>query len=154
MLILVHLIKSNYSQNIDHSSGEVMKTLISTLVLAVSAVMLSVSATAAPHHHHSQVRYVQHDKKSSHHQHKHERYHTHSQRYDRHRYDNYRQFKPTRDWRVGMTIPYRYQSQQYRIDHRHHRLGKPNKNQQWLRINGDYVLVNVKNQKVVRLLRG
>nr|MCM1981194.1 RcnB family protein [Acinetobacter pittii] len=31
---------------------------------------------------------------------------------------------------------------------------KPSKNQQWIKVNGDYVLVNVINHSVIKIIKG
>ncbi len=116
-----------------------MKKLISSLLLAVATSTVAFSASAAPYHQHVPLRHTQHDAKWQQHQHD-------------DRQQRYRQFKPTQHWRVGTTLPKRYQSSQYVVDYRSHRLSKPNRHQQWLRVSGDYVLVNVKNHKIVRLI--
>ena len=76
-------------------------------------------------------------------------------RWDRQKFnhDAQKNIKPARDWKSGQTLPRQFQSSRYKVSHNDaSRLYKPNKNQQWLKINGDYVLVNERNYKIVKII--
>ncbi|EIM38267.1 signal peptide protein [Acinetobacter sp. HA] len=39
------------------------------------------------------------------------------------------------------------------MDHsKYKRLNKPGRNQQWIKVNGDYILMNVVNDKVIKII--
>ena len=60
---------------------------------------------------------------------------------------------PSRDWKVGQRLPSQYHGQGYKINHtKYKRLSKPARNQQWVKINGDYVLVNVLNHNIIKII--
>lgn len=61
--------------------------------------------------------------------------------------------KPSRDWKPGQALPSRYYGQDYRFDYRKNKkLAKPEKNQQWIRVNGDYILINTVNHRILRVV--
>lgn len=124
-----------------------MKKLFTGITLALSA-LVATSAFASPPSHGYYKDAPKHapqwDKKSAPHW------------KDDRRHDNRsdRGLSPTRDWRVGQQLPRAYAHSAYRIssyDSRH--LPRSNKNQQWYKVKGDYVLVNERNNKIVRILR-
>lgn len=64
-----------------------------------------------------------------------------------------RNIKPARDWKAGQTLPRQFNPSNYAVSYKDaSRLYKPNKNQQWLKINGDYVLINERNHKIVKII--
>ena len=66
---------------------------------------------------------------------------------------NQRHVNPSRDWRVGQSLPRQFDSKRFQISDREaRRLPNTNRNQQWYKINNDYVLVNERNNKIVRIL--
>ena len=60
---------------------------------------------------------------------------------------------PSRDWRSGQIFPNQLNSSRYEVNYKNHRdLYKPSKNQQWYKVNGDYVLVNERNNRIIRIM--
>lgn len=56
-------------------------------------------------------------------------------------------------WKAGAVLPRDYRGNRYQfLNYQQARLGKPAKNQQWLRINRDYVLVNVLNHQIIKVV--
>ncbi|MTD12109.1 hypothetical protein GIX10_11900 [Acinetobacter sp. YIM 103518] len=48
-----------------------------------------------------------------------------------------------------------YYGQGYRFDYRKNKkLAKPEKNQRWIRVNGDYILINTVNHRILRVVPG
>ena len=87
--------------------------------------------------------------------HKNDRYDDHRNQHNmsRHRDMSRKNIKPARDWRAGQILPRQFDSHAYAVSYKDaSRLFKPNKNQQWLKINGDYVLINEHNNKIVRII--
>ena len=108
-----------------------MKKLLSTLALSLSAIM-ATSAMAAPDHryddrrHQARATYKHHDK----------------------RWDN-----PSRDWRVGQNLPRGYDANRYKVSDREaRRLPNTGRYQQWYKVNGDYVLINERTQRIIRII--
>ena len=61
--------------------------------------------------------------------------------------------KPSRDWKPGQALPSRYYGQGYRFDYRmNKKLSKPEKNQQWIRVHGDYILINTVNHRILKVV--
>lgn len=114
-----------------------MKKILSAIALSMSAI-LSASAIAAPNDHRDH-RYDSRDKA-----------HWNDKGRDN-RYSN--SVNPSRDWRIGQTLPRQYSSPRYEVSNSTlKRLPKANRNQQWYQINGDYVLVNERNDKIVKII--
>lgn len=60
---------------------------------------------------------------------------------------------PSREWRSGQILPRQFQSSRYVVNYKNdRRLPRPNRNQQWLKINGDYVLINQFNQRILHIM--
>ncbi|ATO19075.1 hypothetical protein BS636_05040 [Acinetobacter sp. LoGeW2-3] len=118
-----------------------MKKVLTTIALSLSA-LVATSAMAAPQH---DPRYAPH-KPAAHWDHK------DAKKWDDRRYNN-RVVNPSRDWRVGQKLPNQYDNRRFEVSsYEERRLPKANKNQQWYKINGDYVLVNDRNDKIVRII--
>ncbi|MFX2255889.1 RcnB family protein [Acinetobacter variabilis] len=123
-----------------------MKKVLTTIALSLSA-LVATSAMAAPQHHDS--RYAPH-KSAPHWDHKDAK--KWDDRRDDRRYNN-RGVNPSRDWRVGQKLPNQYDNRRFEVSgYETRRLPKAGKNQQWYKINGDYVLVNDRNDKIVRII--
>lgn len=120
-----------------------MKKILTTIALSLSAI-IATSAMAAPDHRYDQQRY-----QPSHHGAKHD-----DRRWDQHnRHDNKRVVNPSRDWRAGQTLPRIYDSSRYKVSDREvRRLPQSGRYQQWYKVNGDYVLVNERNNRIVRIV--
>lgn len=124
-----------------------MKKVLTTIAVSLSALIAS-SAMAAP----------QHDPRFNHQPPPPAHWKNNDHRGNDHKWNNDNRYQqkrvnPSRDWRVGQTLPRSYDSSRYKIDYRDtKRLSKPSRNQEWYKINGDYVLVNEKNNKIVRII--
>ena len=118
-----------------------MKKILTTIALSLSALM-ATSAMAAPDH-----RYDDHQRYN------HAQQNKHDSRWDNNnRYDNKR-VNPSRDWRVGQTLPRQYSGSRFQINDREARqLPRSGRYQQWYKINGDYVLVNERNNRISRIV--
>ncbi|WOE30810.1 MULTISPECIES: RcnB family protein [unclassified Acinetobacter] len=119
-----------------------MKMIKPTLILSLTA-LLATSAIAAPAYHATNDH---HSSSQSHWDRNDARWHNNS-------HQHYKTIKPARDWRVGQTLPRQFNSRHYEVSYKDAaRLYKPNRNQQWLKINGDYVLINERNAKIMRII--
>ena len=129
-----------------------MKKVLTTIALSLSA-LVATSAMAAPQHdpryNHAPNHPAQHwDHKDA----KKWDDRRDDRRWDDKRYNN-RVVNPSRDWRVGQKLPNQYDNRRFEVSsYEERRLPKASKNQQWYKINGDYVLVNDRNDKIVRII--
>ena len=106
-----------------------MNTLIKAIILSVSASIMASSAIASPqtHHNHPVVHKAQAHKSI---------------------------IKASHDWKSGQVISSKYRKG-YLVDYKKYsRLTKPAKNQQWVKVNNDYVLINTVNHKIVKIIKG
>lgn len=59
------------------------------------------------------------------------------------------------NWQVGNTLPKSYRDQSYRVNnYQQHDLPKPAKNQRWVYVDGQYILVNILTNAIVQILLG
>ncbi|MDQ9010670.1 RcnB family protein [Acinetobacter gerneri] len=109
-----------------------MKKIISAIAFTVSTALAASSAMAAPNDHH----YPQHQ--NSHQQVvKHNTPHANKDQ-----------------WKVGHTYPSQYRGAGYKVDHKQYKkLSRPGHNQQWYKVNGQYVLVNTQNHHIIKTVR-
>ena len=139
----------------------IMKKIISAITLSLSA-MVATSAMAGSSYDHRNDRQ---NYSTSHTNMSNKNTHYADQRndkYDDHRYKNNpsryqeqykRNIKPARDWRAGQILPRQFNPNAYAVSYKDaRRLFKPNNHQQWLKINGDYVLINERNHKIVKII--
>lgn len=124
-----------------------MKKILTALALSFSALMVSSIANASP----------QNDDRG----------------YDRpHDKKGYRNFKQEDDdiqeqrrereergvrrlqqhrWQPGYIMPQHYRGDGYKVDYRESNLPKPSRNQQWYKINNDFILVDSDSNNIVRI---
>jgi Ni/Co efflux regulator RcnB len=136
-----------------------MNKIISAITLSLSA-MVATSAMAGSSYDHR----VDHQNYSTSHANMSNKHYAdqHNDKYDDHRYKNNssryqeqykRNIKPARDWRAGQILPRQFNPNTYAVSYKDaRRLFKPNNHQQWLKINGDYVLINERNHKIVKII--
>lgn len=54
-------------------------------------------------------------------------------------------------WQTGYVMPQHYRGDGYKIDYRDSDLPKPARNQQWYKINNDYILVDLASNSIVKI---
>ena len=54
-------------------------------------------------------------------------------------------------WQPGYVMPQHYRSNGYKVDYKEHDLPKPSRNQQWYKINNDYILVDTNSNNIMRI---
>lgn len=122
-----------------------MKTLFTTIALSMSA-LVATSAMAAPQH---DPRFAP-KHPPAHLDHK--KVQKWNDQRDNKRFNN-RAVNPSRDWRVGQTFPRQYDSRGYKVSDRDaRRLPNTGRYQQWYKVNGDYVLVNERTNRIIRII--
>ncbi len=131
-----------------------MKTLVTVLALSLGAIMAN-STMAASYDERYEHRYDhQHNRYQQSERHWDDRHH--DRRYDDRRYDrhyNWNRVNPSRDWRVGQVFPRYFEQSRYSVNYRdYRRLTRPGRYQQWYRINGDYVLINERTNRIIRII--
>jgi Ni/Co efflux regulator RcnB len=61
--------------------------------------------------------------------------------------------QPSRDWKSGQKVPSQFHAKSYKVDDKQaKKLTPPTKNQQWIKVNGDYVLMNTVSYKVIKVV--
>lgn len=54
-------------------------------------------------------------------------------------------------WRPGYVMPQHYRGNGYKVDYKDNNLPKPDRNQQWYKINNDYILVDTDSNSIVSI---
>ncbi|MFW1857409.1 RcnB family protein [Acinetobacter defluvii] len=52
-------------------------------------------------------------------------------------------------WQTGYVMPQHYRGNSYKVDYKDNNLPKPSRNQQWYKVNNDYILVDSENNNIV-----
>lgn len=55
-------------------------------------------------------------------------------------------------WQAGYVMPQHYRGDGYKVEYREHNLPKPDRNQQWYKINNDFILVNAENNNIIQIM--
>ena len=157
-----------------------MNRLVKAIVFSVSAALVTTSAFAGPqqqYQHQSQAPNHQQKGQAQFHQkapqqhgksqfeqkgpqkgpsHQQDRGPKQPQRFDaKQQNGKHHKEQPSRDWRVGQKLPSKYQGNGYHVNYKQsHKLSKPSKNQQWVHVNGDYILTNLITHAIVKIIAG
>lgn len=141
-----------------------MNTLVKAIVLSLSTALVAAPAMAAPQEHHQSHQVSQHNQPHHVDQHKAPVNQQSQHAQNQHKAPVQQQHKPavykkavnpSHDWKVGQKVPGQYHGKSYKVDHtKYKKLSKPGKNQQWIKVNGDYVLTNVMNHNIIKIIRG
>ncbi len=123
-----------------------MKKILTAALFALTGLS-AASAMASPDHRFDDNRYSN-AYTQNHQQHWNN---SDSRHYDG-RYSN-NNVNPSRHWRVGQTLPRTFDSSRYKVSDREaRRLPNTGRYQQWYKINGDYVLVNQRSDRILRIM--
>ena len=128
-----------------------MKKVFTAIAISMSA-LLATSAMAAPNDHRDN-RYQPKPHAQWNNDHKDKRFddRRHDSRYNNNGHFN--SVNPSRQWRTGQELPRQFTSSRFEVNKNElKRLPKASRNQQWYKINGDFVLVNEKNDRIVRII--
>ncbi|MFW2045983.1 RcnB family protein [Acinetobacter variabilis] len=127
-----------------------MKNLVKAVVFSLSSALVATSAFAAAPEHYSQ----HHQPQKTHVQQQYHAQHKSPAQAQQHK-QVHKKVDPSRDWRVGQKVPTQFQSKIYKVDHsKYKKLSKPGKNQQWIKVNGDYILTNVMSHNIIKIIAG
>ncbi len=125
-----------------------MNTFLKAIVLSISTALVAAPVMAAPQEHQPNKHYTQQQHKAPMHP---QQLHKNPQ----HKPIAKKAVNPSRDWRVGQKVPTQHFNQSYKVDHKQYKkLSKPGRNQQWIKVNGDYILTNVKTHNIIKIIAG
>ncbi|TCB49430.1 hypothetical protein E0H80_12350 [Acinetobacter sp. ANC 4779] len=132
-----------------------MKKILTILAISFSALMANSVTTAAPHEKHDNNRGWD---QSRHQQSNHGR-DFRGQDDDDDRMQDKRRVREERGvkrlqqhkWQTGYVMPQHYRGNGYKVDYKSHDLPKPSRNQQWYKINNDYILVDTDSNNIIRI---
>ena len=54
-------------------------------------------------------------------------------------------------WQVGYVMPQHYRGDAYKVQYKDYNLPKPTRNQQWYKINKDYLLINSEDHSIISI---
>lgn len=54
-------------------------------------------------------------------------------------------------WQTGYVMPQHYRGNSYKVDYKENNLPRPGRNQQWYKINNDYILIDSNNNNIVNI---
>jgi Ni/Co efflux regulator RcnB len=82
--------------------------------------------------------------------------------YDRDDDDRYEKRRPREEngvkrlqqmhWQQGYVMPQHYRGNSYKVEYKQFNLPKPTRNQQWYKVNKDYLLVDADNNNIIRIV--
>lgn len=125
-----------------------MNTLVKAIVLSLSTALVAAPVMAAPQEHYNKPHQVQQHKASPQHS-------TQNNQKQQHKSAAQKRVDPSRDWKRGQKVPAQYHSQSYKVDHsKYKKLSKPGRNQQWIKVNNDYVLTNTITHVILKIIAG
>ncbi|TCB80478.1 RcnB family protein [Acinetobacter sp. ANC 4173] len=55
-------------------------------------------------------------------------------------------------WQTGYVMPQHYRGNGYKVEYKEHNLPKPARNQQWYKINNDYILIDSGSNGILRIV--
>ena len=55
-------------------------------------------------------------------------------------------------WQTGYVMPQHYRGNGYKVEYKEHNLPKPDRKQQWYKVNNDYILVNADTHSILKIL--
>lgn len=126
-----------------------MNTLMKAIVLSMSTALVAAPAIAAPQNAHEQ-KAPTHSQSTKAQQHSKQNTPVKNQSQIKKKEVN-----PSHDWRAGQKVPAQYLGHGYKVDHKKYKkLSKPGKNQQWIKVNGDYILMNAVSHAIVKIIAG
>lgn len=133
-----------------------MNTLVKALLLSMSTALVAAPVMAAPQDHPSQQN--SHQVQQQHHapaQHQAQNNHKQPTVHQSNSSVKHKSIHPSRDWKVGQKVPSQYQTSNYKVDYsKHKKLHQPARNQQWFKVNNDYVLTNVISHSILKIIAG
>lgn len=57
------------------------------------------------------------------------------------------------EWRTGYTMPQHYRGNSYKVSYDKYDLPKPNRQQQWYKVNNDFILIDAVNNNILQIIK-
>ena len=133
-----------------------MKKMLTIMTISLSAMLISTFAPAAPHGYDRGDDY--HDRRDS--RDRGQGFENRGNRnFDDQDFQDRRKYREERgvqrlqqhQWQTGYVMPQHYRGNSYKANFKENNLPKPSRNQQWYKINNDYILVDSDNNNIVRI---
>ena len=131
-----------------------MKKILTVLAISFSALMASSVSLAGPHEKNNNYRgWDQSDQPKFSRGRDFREDDNDDDMQDKRRMREERGFKRLQQhkWQPGYVMPQHYRGDGYKVDYKNHDLPKPSRNQQWYKINNDYILVDTDSNNIVRI---
>ncbi|WP_218208592.1 RcnB family protein [Acinetobacter sp. F9] len=127
-----------------------MKKVLVALAISCSTFMLSHVAIASPHFNAE----LQMDSRHGHGKKGREFRENDQGQHDKRRMREERGVKRLQQlrWQPGYVMPQHYRGNGYKVEYKEHNLPRPDRKQQWYKINNDYILVNSENNSIIRIV--
>lgn len=129
-----------------------MKKILTVVTLSFSSMFAANFAAAAPHSNEYQnndnrERGKGHEKRAQ------RDFDSEQQHQDRRKYREERGVKRLQEhkWQTGYVMPQHYRGNSYKTEYKDHNLPKPSRNQQWYKINNDYILVDSESNSILKI---
>ena len=143
-----------------------MKNFYKIAIATLTTAVMSASALAAPHdaprdhrfnNQHPAMQVKQHDKKWQGYQAKGPQHQAPQHRAPvppKPMHANSRAPQHQQQWQTQHKLPSMYQNSSYRVSsYKSHQLSKPERNQQWYKVNGHYLLTDTKTDRIVKIVK-
>lgn len=130
-----------------------MKRILSSLAISFSALMASsMIAAEPPEYNESPVATTSEQQLSR-------KHHNYQHKYDEKSLEERRRIREQRGmrrlqhmkWQTGYVMPQHYRSDGYKVEYKEHNLSKPNRNQQWYKINNNYILLDSETKTILQI---
>ena len=131
-----------------------MKKILTVLAISFSALMTSSLTTAAPHDRYDDHRgWDQSRSQSSNKDRDFDSANEDDRMQDKRRVREERGVKRLQQhkWQAGYIMPQHYRGNGYKVNYKDSDLPKPSRNQQWYKINNDYILVDTDSNNILRI---
>ncbi len=129
-----------------------MKKILTVVTLSLSTLFAANFATAAPHSNEYQNNDNRERGKGR--ENRAERdFDAEQQNQERRKYREERGVKRLQQhkWQTGYVMPQHYRGNSYKTEYKDHNLPKPSRNQQWYKINNDYILVDSESNSILKI---
>jgi Ni/Co efflux regulator RcnB len=124
-----------------------MKKVLVALAMSCSTFMLSNVVIAAPHFN-DDSHPGQGHKKSREYREDRQDQHDHRRMREERGVKRLQQLR----WQPGYVMPQHYRGNGYKVKYQEHSLPRPDRKQQWYKVNDDYILVNSENNSIIRIV--
>ena len=128
-----------------------MKKILSVLAISLSALMASSLTVAAPHHDDDRgFDKPRHEQSRKHREYREE---NSDERFEKRRMREERGVQRLQQlkWQEGYVMPQHYRGNSYKVDSKDSSLPKASRNEQWYKVNNNYILVNTDSNTIIRI---